>query len=696
MPIVQCPGCGKKLNLKEPQPGKRLRCPGCGEGFVPVPAGRSGAAPKRKRPAPVDDFGDDFGDEDYGDDNFGAPAAPKRSGAKAGGKKKKKSGGAKKSKLPLFLGVGVLGIALAGGLIYMLMSGGEQAAETDVADGNGAAADGAAADGAAADGADGMAALDDPAAMPEGDAAAGGADIAGGDSISLKWLPGDSEVVVFIDVEKLLAGPLGQLVQNPLLQPQIQEMQQKSGLAPSDIRSVTIGIGGISESAASGQPPKPEEQPVLAVVRVKATLDLAKLQTVIPGAQLVGTSGAQQLQIPETPPVTLWLADPTTMVIGRDKVLETAKSSSSVPTGIDPSLLKSGSGIHVAFMPSDAEQVFRKNVPRPDSPDPTKQPLIDFLNVVQPTMMALSLDVDFDDDINIAGAIKTNGSSGARNTTAALQKLLDSVKQMQKSTPEGQVPGIILMAMNADKAVLDSFKVQTQGDSSQFSMTAPGAGQQIAAFAPMMLPAIMQARTAARRTMSQNHLKQIAMALHNFHATYNRFPNAAGMSPSGEKWLSWRVHLLPFLEQQELYAKFALEEPWDSPTNRPLADQMPEVYQSATATLETGRTLIQLPVGPGTLFEDSTGRALRDITDGSSNTILAVEVAPDRAVYWTQPDDLVFNPDSPADGLGGVEPGGFQAVLADGSVRLISTDLSSAMLKALFTRNGGEVVSGAF
>jgi len=379
-----------------------------------------------------------------------------------------------------------------------------------------------------------------------------------------------------------------------------------------------------------------------------------------------------------------------------DKFLEAATAGSSPPSGIDASLLTESSGIHLAFMPSDPDQVFRKEPPPPDSNDPTKQPLIEFGKAVQPSIMALSLDVELGNDIRIAGSIKSNGSSGAQNTTAAMQKLVAWAKQMQDSQPTGQVPVPLQMAMSSGKAVLESFQVQTRGDSSQFSMTAPGAGQQLAMMAPMMLPAIMQARAAAQRTVSKNNLKQIALALHNFHDVYQRLPNAAAKSPSGDKWLSWRVHLLPYLDQNELYAKFALEEPWDSPTNRPLAEQMPDVFRSVNATVENGKTLFQVPVGPGTIFEDGTGRSFQDITDGTSNTVVVVEVSPDRAVYWTQPDDFTFNPDSPADGLGGVQPGGFQAIMADGAVHMISTDLSSSKLKGLFTRNGAEDVTGAF
>ena len=199
---------------------------------------------------------------------------------------------------------------------------------------------------------------------------------------------------------------------------------------------------------------------------------------------------------------------------------------------------------------------------------------------------------------------------------------------------------------------------------------------------------------AMQSTTSKTNLQQIGIAMHHFHDAYGRFPNTAPQSPTGEKWLSWRVHLLPFLDQQALYEQFNLEEPWDSPTNRPLAERMPDVFRSPEATsLLPGHTLFLIPVGTGTAFEGTKGFSLRDFTDGSSNTVLLVEAAPDRAVYWTQPEDFQFDSASPMDGLGGVEPDGFQAVFADGSVRLIQSSVDSETVKGIFTRNGGEVVN---
>ncbi|MCP4508478.1 MAG: DUF1559 domain-containing protein, partial [Fuerstiella sp.] len=155
--------------------------------------------------------------------------------------------------------------------------------------------------------------------------------------------------------------------------------------------------------------------------------------------------------------------------------------------------------------------------------------------------------------------------------------------------------------------------------------------------------------------------------------------------------LSWRVHLLPFVGHEDLYNQFALEEPWDSPANRPLADQMPDIFRSKTDVLDPGHTVYQVPVGPGAAFEDETEIRMRDFTDGTSNTIMIVEVAPDRAVIWTQPADYTFDPEGSLDGLERIGEDGFKAAFVDGHVETLSEVKGD--LKHLFTRNGGEVIN---
>ncbi|MBI5757229.1 MAG: DUF1559 domain-containing protein [Planctomycetales bacterium] len=227
----------------------------------------------------------------------------------------------------------------------------------------------------------------------------------------------------------------------------------------------------------------------------------------------------------------------------------------------------------------------------------------------------------------------------------------------------------------------------------------PGGGSEYTVVAPvaiaLLLPAVQQAREAARRTQSKNNLKQIGLAMHNYHDVHGRFPPAASTSKAGKPLLSWRVHILPYLDQAPLYNSFHLDEPWDSEHNKKLTAGVPLQYINPSAPKLTaeGKTVYLAPVGKGLAFEGSEGTRIGDFTDGTSNTILVVEAHADKAVIWTKPDDLAFDSEKPLDGLKEARQGGFQVLLCDGSVRFINLTINLDILRALFTRNGGEAVA---
>lgn len=211
--------------------------------------------------------------------------------------------------------------------------------------------------------------------------------------------------------------------------------------------------------------------------------------------------------------------------------------------------------------------------------------------------------------------------------------------------------------------------------------------------APVFDAATKGPRGAARRSRSTNSLKQIALAMHNYHDAHKSFPPPASHSPDGKPLLSWRVHILPFLDQTQLYQQFHLNEPWDSPHNRTLIEKMPPFYHSDGSKLkEKGRTNYVVSVGPQTVFSGRQGTPIKDITDGTSNTIMVVECDDPHAPVWTKPDDLPFDPMAPLRGLGGLFPGGFNMAMCDGFVRFTSATIPAEQLRALFTKAGGEGV----
>jgi len=216
--------------------------------------------------------------------------------------------------------------------------------------------------------------------------------------------------------------------------------------------------------------------------------------------------------------------------------------------------------------------------------------------------------------------------------------------------------------------------------------------QGVAAVWGALTPPFGKLREDARRRQSTNHLKQIALAMHNYHDGYKCFPAAASYAPDGKPLLSWRVHILPYLEQTKLYEQFRLNEPWDSPHNRALIEKMPPVYRSAGFRIkEKGLTTYLAPVAKETVFPPGgKGVEIRDISDGTSNTIMIVEADDQHAVVWTRPDDLAVDRKDPAKGLGGTYAGGFLAAFCDGSVRFMAATLPREHVWAFLTRSGGE------
>ncbi|MHB8971546.1 MAG: DUF1559 family PulG-like putative transporter [Pirellulaceae bacterium] len=238
--------------------------------------------------------------------------------------------------------------------------------------------------------------------------------------------------------------------------------------------------------------------------------------------------------------------------------------------------------------------------------------------------------------------------------------------------------------------------------------TLPGAS--VGASAPvlvaLLLPAVQGAREAARRSQSMNNLKQIALALHNYHDTFTAFPPAYSADKDGKPLLSWRVFILPYIEQTPLYQEFNLDEPWDSDHNKKLIARMPQIFRSPNSGAEPEKTVYLGNAGEDGVFVPPTGGAIKSggtpqmplglsfakISDGTSNTIMTVEANDGAAVIWTKPDDFVPAADNPLQGLTGMRPGGFLAGLCDGSVRFIAATIDKSTLKALFTCSGGEVV----
>jgi hypothetical protein len=197
---------------------------------------------------------------------------------------------------------------------------------------------------------------------------------------------------------------------------------------------------------------------------------------------------------------------------------------------------------------------------------------------------------------------------------------------------------------------------------------------------------------AVGRSKSLQHLKELALALHNYHNSRGTFPPAYNTSPDGKPLLSWRVHLLPFLKQEALHNEFHLDEPWDSEHNMTLISRMPDLFQCTEGGTESGKTRYLGVGGKGGVFPGNSGIGFKDILDGTFNTIMVVEVNEPSAVIWTKPDDFVPDAGDPREGLLGSWQGGFLAAFADGSAEFIRENVDSDSLLSLFARNSGKQI----
>lgn len=217
----------------------------------------------------------------------------------------------------------------------------------------------------------------------------------------------------------------------------------------------------------------------------------------------------------------------------------------------------------------------------------------------------------------------------------------------------------------------------------------------------MFLPSI-QSGGHRRRPPCKNNLKQIGLALHNFHEKYGRFPPAYLADDDGRPMHSWRVLILPFIDQQTLYNEYRFDEPRDGPNNRKLRDQIVDVFRCPTdhpdrKSANATDTSYVAVVGPETMWPGSQPVRFSDVTDGMSSTLMVVEIA-NSGIHWMEPRDLHVRQMAPTinskngQGMSSKHEGGANGQLTDGSVRFFANDLPAETLKSLLTRNGGDNV----
>jgi hypothetical protein len=286
--------------------------------------------------------------------------------------------------------------------------------------------------------------------------------------------------------------------------------------------------------------------------------------------------------------------------------------------------------------------------------------------------------------VNLRLVIQTTGESAVKQMTDVFEKMVPHIgKEIPESDDEEETAAIRKLF----QLIATWTKPTTTGaNKDQLLIT-----RDLENIVPALAKLAKEAQPSDKR-ISFNNLKQIGIACHNYADTFGGRLPANIRDKNGKALLSWRVAILPYIEQNQLYQQFKLDEPWDSENNKKLIPLMPKIYLSPLQDSKLNdRTTYLAPLGKGLAWDDPKGAQLpMAFPDGTSNTILLVESDDDHAVVWTKPDDIVIDPKNPTKGLIGHFKGSFAVLMCDGYVRLVAKNYSA--IYAMLTRDGGEVL----
>lgn len=472
---------------------------------------------------------------------------------------------------------------------------------------------------------------------------------------------------------------LGDLAKKiPPLAEKLAEAKELAGFDPADIEQVLIAASPLDEKFAF-------------VMRFSKPINAEEIipKMMEDGHEVVDHNGMSYYKNADDKKPSIYMPDDKTVVAARSADLEKMMAKPSPNNELTAMLTTAdlNNELVVCVLAGRLAAEAKKNMALVELPFPFNS-----LKEVPDLISAGSLELELTEAVGLALKLKSPDDQ----SSARLHQLLDPLINMGKGIAQQQLTNLPPEAAKAAGPILESLTVAQAGDEFSISLKIDQPGVLDMA-AGMILPAIMDAQGAARSASDKNNLKQIGVAMHNFHDVYKHLP-VAGESiktdKDGKPLLSWRVHILPLMDEQELYEQFELDEPWDSEHNKELIQFIPQVYVMQGGP-EDGKTMIQAPVGEGSIFGGNTKVGFRNVTDGTSNTIMVAVTKPEKAVPWTMPTDWEVNAKDPAADL---QPGrrGFMVLFADGSVHDIKVGLAPATWALLINRMDGMVIGNDF
>lgn len=208
----------------------------------------------------------------------------------------------------------------------------------------------------------------------------------------------------------------------------------------------------------------------------------------------------------------------------------------------------------------------------------------------------------------------------------------------------------------------------------------------------LLMPAISAARQAARTVNTQNQMKQIGLALHNYHAAYKTLPAAYSVNEAGDPQSSWRTAVVFFLDEFELGEAYAQSRSWQDAANQQFLVPSPSAFASSLDEIaQQGETHVFAIRAPGSVFEDGNPKRFADVLDGLSGTVCGAYL-PDRSVPWTKPEDA-----TPDEVFASISNSTHEApvflLMLDGAVMRADPQMNRSTFDAMVTCNAGDTAS---
>jgi hypothetical protein len=490
----------------------------------------------------------------------------------------------------------------------------------------------------------------------------------------LTYVPADAAIFIHVNAEALWNGPILKAVRGAdpkLLEELTAAAKAMFGSTPDSLHSLTMFWPKFKQ---------PSEMSSFGVVGVfKTPFDKDKLQA---GLSKIAERDSKVKIVPVSDRIAVMLIGLNPETYGKPQTSREGPQTAAI--------LEAGTGRHVAsigFTPAQfPDEIRGDNLPQE-------------IRAFQPLLNAESLAgfVTLDKDLTVDIRVKASTPPRAKEcekclgllATLAGDTLGDGLKSLRKdAVNDVDARNLIAILAGFQSGVKDA-KFTTEGETARVVAKTPAD----LPFASAFIAGKRKVQDAAARAQSSNNLKQIALAMHNYHDANNSMPPAAVCDKTGKPILSWRVLILPYIEEEALYKQFKLDEAWDSANNKKLIAKMPKVYAlPGVPNVKADQTHYRLFVGNGAAHDYLKGPRIADFTDGTSNTIL-VATAKD-SVIWSKPDELDFDPDKDMMKLLGRFHGDACIVaFGDGSVRALSPKLSKMSLHGLITRSGGDVVN---